>query len=210
MSEDYPSRFSPEYTRTSTPVAELRPRRKLRVGATAPQPGVAAPGRAERLPHRETSDTATIWWLGVHGGAGETTLTTIAAGSKAAHHAWPVPAIPGAVNRVALVARTHYAGLIAAQRAATEWAAGTINPTIYLTGLILIADAPGRRPKILRELEQVISGGVPQVWTLPWVEAWRLGPVQTDTPLPKEFAQLCAELSVTSSSGAAHNRKATR
>lgn len=146
-----------------------------------PQPGVVAvapPGR--RLPRVTVADAqpARVWWLGVHGGAGETTLEQVMSGSRAAGHAWPLRASagPGAsapMPIVVLVARTDANGLRAAQAAAAEWASGEVPVT--LLGLVLIADAPGRPPRGLRELAQLVEGGVPRTWHVPWCEAWRQG-----------------------------------
>ena len=128
----------------------------------------------------------------------------LAAGSRPAQHGWPVADTPGTPSRVALVARTSWSGLTAAQRAATEWASGVLGDSVQLVGLVLIPDAPGRLPKPLRDLQHVIAGGVPRVWTLPWVDAWRLGPVDPSVPVPKEFRALLADLQL-SPSGPAHN-----
>ena len=78
------------------------------------------PDQADRLPRRETAAQATVWWLGVHGGAGETSLSLVSAGSRPADHAWPIPSARGMLNRVVLVARTNYVGLTAAQHAHDE------------------------------------------------------------------------------------------
>ena len=186
----------------STPLAKQR---EPRHGATTPQAGVPVPGAADRLPRREAVWPATIWWLGVHGGAGESTLAALTAGTRPCDHAWPIPTTPGTTHRVILVARTNYAGLIAAQRAATEWASNVLGEGVQLAGLVLIADAPGRRPKELRHLEQVIGGGVPRVWNLPWVDAWRLGPPDATAQLPKEFRSLFTDLALAPPSVPAHN-----
>jgi hypothetical protein len=55
-----------------------------------------------------------------------------------------------------------------------QWAAGLV-PSVEVLGLVVMADAPGRVPRSLRDLLQVVSGGVPRTWTVPWVEAWRVG-----------------------------------
>jgi len=112
----------------------------------------------------------------VHGGAGETTLEQLLPASRAADHAWPIR--PGvrrgpAAPFVALVARTDARGLRAAQAAAAEWASGEIP--VSLIGLVLVADAPGRAPRALRYLAELVEGGVPATWRVPWCEAWRLG-----------------------------------
>jgi hypothetical protein len=130
--------------------------------------------------------------MGVHGGAGETTLEQLLAGSRAAAHAWPVARSTKALPSVVLVARTNARGLEAARRAATEWASGAV--LVQLCGLALIADAPGRLPKPLKDFAQVVAGGVPRVWHLPWVEGWRQGePVSVDTA-PKAVVAFLDEL----------------
>ena len=197
--------IGPEQPAEPDTAAALQRRRDARLGATAPQPGVPAPDTADRLPRREAAWPATVWWLGVHGGAGESTLAALAAGTRPAGHAWPIPVTPGTTHRVVLVARTNYAGLTAAQRAATEWGSNILGEGVHVAGLALVADAPGRRPKALRELAQVIAGGVPRVWSLPWIDAWRVGPASADDSLPKEFREMFADLSLTSPSTSALN-----
>lgn len=165
---------------------------------TAPQDGVPVPDQADRLPQRKTPHGATVWWLGVTGGAGESTLASLARGSRAADHAWPIPENLGSQCRVVFVARTNYAGLAAAQRAAIEWASGVLGDAVRVDGLVLIPDMPGRTPKELRHLAQVVSGGLPHTWSLPWVDAWRFGPLDPAVELPKEFHALLAELHLNS------------
>jgi hypothetical protein len=94
---------------------------------------------------------------------------------------------------VLLVARSHAAGLCAAQAAARQWAAGVL-PHVRLLGLVVVADAPGKLPKPLRDLLRLISGGVPQVWELPWVEALRLGDPPDQARLPSAYARLEQDL----------------
>lgn len=152
------------------------------------------PDQADRLPQRTTPWGASAWWVGPTGGAGESTLAAIARGTRAADHAWPIPENRGSLSRVVLVARTNYAGLVAAQRAATEWASGVLGDAVRVDGLVLIPDMPGRLPKELRHFAQVVTGGVPHTWTLPWVDAWRFGPIDPAAELPKEFHALLADL----------------
>lgn len=172
--------------KTSEPNQEL----PQATGPQGPQKGVPVPQGNGRLPSRPISRAAPLWWLGVHGGAGETSLAALLGSSRAAEHAWPTPvtlglpdsspegdafhhAAPG-VARVVLVARTHASGLRAAQIAATEWASGAVQG-VDLLGLALVADAPGKLPRSLRDTAKVVTGGVPRVWKIPWIEAWRLG-----------------------------------
>jgi uncharacterized protein DUF6668 len=148
----------------------------------APQPGIKPPHESDRIPRHPVgagAGAAGVWWVGVHGGAGESTLEQLVEGSRAAGHAWPLA--PSTHRcRVVLVARTHAHGLRAAQLAATEWASGSV--AVHVAGLVLIADAPGRLPRVLKDFSDLVAGGVPRVWRLPWVEAWRQGePVSANT-----------------------------
>ncbi len=65
---------------------------------------------------------------------------------------------------------------------------------VSVLGLVWIADAPGRLPRALRDLQAVVSGGAPQVWSLPWVERWRLGEVPSQANSPREAGRLLADL----------------
>lgn len=177
--------------------ADERARRRSRTVMHPLEPQAASvrgPRVADRLPRRcVPRGTIRLWWVGVHGGAGETTLAQMLEGSWETGHAWPQildadPELP----RVALVARTNARGLRAAQLAAIEWASGTVS--VQLHGLVLIADAPGRLPKPLRDFAQIVAGGVPHVWRVPWVEAWRLGePVCAETA-PKAVTAVLDDL----------------
>lgn len=108
-------------------------------------------------------------------------------------HAWPIAELgESPLPTVILVARTSAHGLRSAQLAATEWACGDV--AVQLHGLVLIADAPGRLPKPLKDFAQVVAGGVPRVWRLPWVEQWRQGePVSVQTT-PKAITAFLDEL----------------
>jgi hypothetical protein len=170
--------------------------RSTQRGAQGPQAGVGAPDVTDRLLRRETTSSSTTWWLGAHGGAGESTLAALAAGSRAAGHAWPIPVPPTIVHRVVLVARSNFAGFSAARHAAIDWASGSVGGGVQLVGVALMADSRGRLPKPLRDLEQVLAGGVPRVWQLPWVETWRFGPPSPDDVLPKEFRLFFADLAL--------------
>jgi hypothetical protein len=134
-----------------------------------------------------------LWWVGAHGGAGESTLEQLLDGSRASGHAWPCGELgTGLTPSVLIVARTNERGLRAAQRLAMEWASGSVPVAVH--GLVLLADAPGKLPKPLKDFAQVVSGAVPRVWRLPWVEAWRLGePVSGDTT-PNAVVKVLDEL----------------
>jgi len=133
-----------------------------------------------------------IWWLGTHGGAGESTLEELFSGSRAACHSWPLSPAHLPPAQVVLVARTHAHGLRSAQNAIHEWASGDVD--VFLLGLVLLADAPGRLPQALRQLADLIAGGVPAVWWLPWIDAWRVGEVSAADNAPKALRRLLEDL----------------
>lgn len=170
-------------------------------GPTAPQRGIPAPDRVDQLRAFERRASAPLWWLGVHGGAGESTLAALVPEWPASDHGWPQA--PGAAPaRVVLVARSNVRGLRAAQAAATQWAAGLV-PFVEVVGLVIVADAPGRLPKPLRDLAHVVGGGVPRTWSLPWIESWRLGEPPAVETAPREVRRLVDELRAVIEIGAA-------
>jgi hypothetical protein len=135
---------------------------------------------------------AAWWWVGVHGGAGESTLQELYVGTRASGHRWPVAA--GRRPEVVLVARTHARGLLAVQAALRDLAYRQIG--VSLLGVVLIADAPGRLPRPLRELADRVarSGVVPRAWSLPFVREWREGEVPSRANSPKQALWLLEEL----------------
>ena len=112
-------------------------------------------------------------------------------GARATDHCWPVLQ-DGSKPRVLLVCRADMRGLTAAQSALTQWASGAA-PEVDLLGLAVLADAPGKTPKALRDFAAIVGGGAPRLWTLPWVEAWRHGD-STTAPPAREYQRLITDL----------------
>jgi hypothetical protein len=159
-------------------------------GPSAPQgAGVPAPDHALPISPPQTGVTHAWWWLGVHGGAGVTSLEHAVPGGRDAGRAWPAAT---ETQRVVLVARSSANGIRAAQNAARQWASHMVTG-IDLLGLVVVADAPGRRPRALQDLVRLVSGAVPRLWEIPWMEPWRLGEPPL-AHLPKECAPLAREL----------------
>ncbi|TCC19002.1 DUF6668 family protein [Kribbella speibonae] len=165
------------------PQPDITPR-----GPSAPQHGVPAPAEDQRLPKFAIPAADTLWWVGVHGGSGETTMSVLLPGTRASNHRWPIPP-PPVPTPVILVARTHGSGLRAAQRAAIEWASGVVQGVAVL-GLVLISDAPGRLPRVLDDFADIVGGGVPRVWDIPWIEEWRRGEAPTPDNTPDEVFEV--------------------
>ena len=141
-------------------------------GPATPQAGLAPP--SVTLPNRPAHAGVTLWVVGSHGGAGESSIADLDESWRASGHAWPAPE-HGKACACILVARTNVRGLLATQGALTQWAASRVAGVSTLLGLVLIADAPGRLPRALRDLAVHVSGGAPRTWELPWLEDWRLG-----------------------------------
>lgn len=170
-------------------------------GPSHPQRGVRAPEHVDQLPTFSQAHDADLWWLGAHGGAGESSLAALVPEWPAASHGWPF--VPGdAVSRVVVVARSSARGLRAAQHAATQWASGLV-PYAQVLGLVVVADTPGRLPRPLRDFSHLVAGGFPRTWTVPWVEDWRLGEPPTLSTAPREARRLVEDLSALLRPGAA-------
>lgn len=159
-------------------------------GVLRPQSGVTAPQL--RLPAIAVPANDALWWVGTHGGSGVTTLEHLVPGSVTAGRAWPAP-VSGIAHCV-LVARTNLTGLRAAQTAMTQWAAGAAPDGVQVHGLVVIADAPGRLPRPLRDFLAVLRGGVHQLWHLQWVEAWRTAPAASLPRAPRPVTATVADL----------------
>ncbi|WP_139346849.1 DUF6668 family protein [Sinomonas mesophila] len=143
-------------------------------GPTRPQRGVRRRA-AHGVPQVRVGGPApAVWVVGVHGGAGESTLAALLDGAVATDHAWPVREDDGGPDVVLLVCRSHAAGLRAAQLAAIEYMSEGRPLPGTLAGLVVMADAPGRLPKPLADQVRLVAGAVPHLWQMPWVESWRL------------------------------------
>lgn len=170
----------------ATPVAAIA----RASGPTHPQRGIPHPSAL--LEMQFTSEQPPLWWLGVHGGAGETTMASLVESWREAGHRWPTQLHGDAA--VVLVARTHKSGLDAARAAIQQWASGLV-PRTQLHGLVLIADAPNRLPRQLRDLSRLVEGGVPRSWHIPWNESWRVGEPVSLTSAGRTLTDLVTDLS---------------
>ena len=174
---------------------EIRDAVEVLRGVAGPQQGLLGIAAGEGMA-RFLTDNPEVFWLGVHGGAGESTLADLLGGVPC-HHRWPSrsdadPSVPPA--EVFLVVRQNHRGLEAAKLAARDWAAGS-HPTIHLRGLVVIADAPGKTPRELHNQTRIIAGGIPQTWVLPWIEELRLDGTVDPESLAREPRKVLTSLS---------------
>lgn len=126
-----------------------------------PLKGMIEPDTADRLASRTMSRSTALWVVGSHGGAGESRVADLFPDTLPSDHCWPVLQ-GGQPPKVLLVCRADIRGLTTAQAALTQWASGA-TPNIDLLGLAVLADAPGKTPKPLRELATIVGGGAPRL-----------------------------------------------
>ena len=182
---------------TSPPAEQVAPSEDVvarSTGAGHPQAGVEAPETGQGLPTRVVRPAATLWLVGAHGGAGESSLARLDENWAAAERSWPASAAPEGACACVLVARTHASGLRAAQTALRQWASGALGNHTRLLGLVMVPDAPGRLPRPLRDLSAHIAGGAPRSWHFPWVEEWRTDDQLDLARLPRPGRQVLADL----------------
>jgi hypothetical protein len=133
------------------------------------------------------------WWLGVHGGAGVTTLAEFLPGGADAQRWWPNPA-HGGPRAVVLVCRTYVHGLARARDAAQQWAAADVPAGLLLAGAVAVADAPGKLPRPQSEALRLLEGAVPRLWVVPWLEELRLLGDSSRLPLPSSLVRMSLDL----------------
>lgn len=152
--------------------------------------GVNAPSETERLPlmldapEREASDAVACWFVGAHSASGASSAAGFVSGALSSSHRWPV----GAEAPVFLVCRSHMRGVRAAQTALRDFATGRLD--LSIAGLIVVADAPTRKPKEVKMLLKVLSGLVPHIFEVPWIEAFRVSEDFPDVPPPRELQRI--------------------
>jgi hypothetical protein len=59
---------------------------------------------------------------------------------------------------------------------------------------VVVADMPGRLPRPLRELLDLVSGGWPRIWRIDWIEALRLGEPPTAIANERAVVNLRSDL----------------
>jgi hypothetical protein len=134
------------------------------------------------------------WWLGVHGGAGVSTLAEFLPGGADAQRLWPpAPHLSATSDVVILVCRTHLSGLGRARDAIAQWQAGGVPTGLQVAGLVAVADAPGAPPRAAAEALRYLSG-VLRTWTIPWLEDLRWGRDILHLPLPPPFVRIAGDL----------------
>ncbi|MBF6416879.1 hypothetical protein [Nocardia cyriacigeorgica] len=139
--------------------------------------GVIAPPESRRAPIWDrpvpgAGRAPLVWLLGVHGGAGASSLAHVLAPAADSGRRWP-----GVFDRespfVVLVCRETIAGLTRAHDLLRQHHAGFAGPSEVL-GLITVAARPGRMPAEIRRYREVVGSLAGRMWQVPWYEEWTL------------------------------------
>ncbi|NNH71224.1 hypothetical protein HLB23_15345 [Nocardia uniformis] len=121
-----------------------------------------------------------VWLVGVHGGAGTTSLAASMSWTGDAGRRWP-----GRIGLVrdmdsplvVLVARTHMSGIAALEHALLAHEHDATPAGSNLVGIVTVADsARPLSPAVAKRREGVEARAVDigaEVWRLPWLEQWR-------------------------------------
>lgn len=165
----------------------------LHGGPTAQQDALSAP------------EVATLTILGLHGGAGSSTLGQLLADVddlQVAPYHWdegdPLPA-----GWTVAVARINGRGLAQALTFTRSWSQGNLGDRGRLLGLVLVDDAPKPSKEQLAQAK-LLTGAVPKTWRIPWVEAWRTHPADEDAPAAPRRVRATTK-NIRSTHGAAAN-----
>lgn len=139
--------------------------------------GVVAPPESRRAevwdkPVPGTGRAPLVWLLGVHGGAGASTLAHVLAPTADCGRRWP-GVLHNESPYVVLIARETIGGLTHAHDLLRQHLAGLAGPS-ELVGLITVAARPGRIPPEIRRYRDVVGSLAGQVWKVQWHEEWTL------------------------------------
>lgn len=139
-------------------------------GAPAPaDPVLLVP---DRFMIRTLSPEVTVQLVGLHGGAGTSTMASLL-GSEAVDCGKSLSGLADPTIPVVLVARTHAKGLNLVRRAANQWASGGLEE-IRLLGVVFVDDAPNLSKLLARDLRSA-ERALPHSWRLEWSEDIRHG-----------------------------------
>lgn len=152
------------------------------INATAPA--------TEPWTRQEVTDWEPVVVMGLHGGAGTSTVASFF-GDQATDVGlgWPIAGgwtRPRPELNVVAVCRNHRAGIEAGMEFAKQWASGSLQDS-RLLGIVIVDDGPKlleAQKKATKRLGQMTPHG----WHVPWIEEWRISPPDTQR-LPRRIKQ---------------------
>lgn len=139
----------------------------------------------------------TVAVVGLHGGAGTTSVQRILARAASgpgglAFEDAPRTLVVPRTGAALFVARTSGVGLERAHAAAREWGSGAI-PGLALLGLVLVADRPKPAPELAAGIKRV-ARMYPRTWHMPWVPSWHLSPVAVLDEAPRSTTKVARDV----------------
>ena len=177
----------------TSPTTSAPPRRRgLPAPLSMPSPGLVTAPPAHRTLPAGAGPVRGLALLGVHGGAGVSSLLRAGLHELAvdADRRWP------SAGAVVLVARTSTSGLEWARDVARQHASGLAGD-VELFGLVLVPDAPGRLPGRTAGLRDLVNGAFARTWQMPWLEQWRVAAATEPLQTHPDVQHLAAELART-------------
>ncbi|WP_181276465.1 DUF6668 family protein [Brevibacterium oceani] len=159
-------------------------------GPETPEAINATTPATEPWPRQEVTDWAPVVVMGLHGGAGTSTVASFF-GDQATDVGlgWPIAGgwtRPRPELNVVAVCRNHRAGIEAGMEFAKQWASGSLQDS-RLLGIVIVDDGPKlleAQKKATKRLGQMTPHG----WHVPWIEEWRISPPDTQR-LPRRIKQ---------------------
>ena len=124
---------------------------------------------AQQALHTGDARPPVAWFVGAHGGSGASTLAHVFAPMGDADKQWPThDEHPMCV----VVCRSTKSGLDAAQSAVLQAKSDNAGNCTVL-GVVIVADAPGKTPKALRQRETVLED-LTTIWRVPYIAGIRV------------------------------------
>lgn len=132
-------------------------------------------------------------WVAAHGGAGATSLQVAAGCGLDLGGRWPALSA-GDPSTVVLVCRSNTAGLDSAGRMLHQWSTSVV-PGLHVLAVVVVADAPTKTSRAIRDRIGDLKAVVADVFTMPWISPWRDTPYTANeeaTAIGDRLAQLAS------------------
>lgn len=141
-------------------------------------------------PRQEITESAPVVVMGLHGGAGTSTVAALLSGNAVdVGQGWPVAGgwtRPRPELNVLAVCRNHHAGINAGVEFAKQWASGSLKDS-RLLGILVVDDGP-KLLEAQKRATKKLGQMTPHGWHLPWIEEWRISSPDTQR-LPRRIKQ---------------------
>lgn len=146
-------------------------------GPSTPDVAPTAHPQGEAWPTIEISHATPVMVMGLHGGAGASTVARLLGdvATDCGTH-WPLAGgwvRPRPSLSVIAVCRTHRSGLDAGFEFGRQWASRMLPEADQLAGIVVIDDGP-KLLSVQKTAVKQIRAMTRKSWHLPWIEEWRV------------------------------------